>query len=396
MSDPLLAWRGEFPILAHSTYLVSHSLGAMPSGAAAALQSYAEAWATRGVRAWAEGWWRMPLTLGDQLGRIIGAPPGSMAMHQNVSVVQSLIVSCFDFSGRRNKIVYEDLNFPSVMYVYEAQRALGARVVTVPSPDGMRVPLELMLEAIDEETLLVPISHVVFKSGYQQDVAAIVRRAHDVGALVVADLYQSAGTVPVDLGAWDVDLATGGSVKWLCGGPGAGFLYVAPRLQQRLAPRVTGWMAHARPFAFEPGAIDYAPDMARFLHGTPAVPALYAARAGYEILERIGVSAIREKSLRQTSLLLDLARSHGFAPRTPERPEERGGMVILDVPHGEAVTRELLRREILVDHRPGAGIRVSPHFYTADEELERVVAEIRKILDARAWLAHERAGAVGF
>jgi kynureninase len=396
VSDPLLAWRGEFPILAHSTYLVSHSLGAMPSGAAAALQSYAEAWATRGVRAWAEGWWRMPLTLGDQLGRIIGAPPGSMAMHQNVSVVQSLIVSCFDFSGRRNKIVYEDLNFPSVMYVYEAQRALGARVVTVPSPDGMRVPLELMLEAIDEETLLVPISHVVFKSGYQQDVAAIVRRAHDVGALVVADLYQSAGTVPVDLGAWDVDLATGGSVKWLCGGPGAGFLYVAPRLQQRLAPRVTGWMAHARPFAFEPGAIDYAPDMARFLHGTPAVPALYAARAGYEILERIGVSAIREKSLRQTSLLLELARSHGFAPRTPERPEERGGMVILDVPHGEAVTRELLRREILVDHRPGAGIRVSPHFYTADEELERVVAEIRSILDARAWLAHERAGAVGF
>jgi kynureninase len=223
-----------------------------------------------------------------------------------------------------------------------------------------------------------------------------VRRAHDVGALVVADLYQSAGTVPVDLGAWDVDLATGGSVKWLCGGPGAGFLYVAPRLQQRLAPRVTGWMAHARPFAFEPGAIDYAPDMARFLHGTPAVPALYAARAGYEILERIGVSAIREKSLRQTSLLLELARSHGFAPRTPERPEERGGMVILDVPHGEAVTRELLRREILVDHRPGAGIRVSPHFYTADEELERVVAEIRSILDARAWLAHERAGAVGF
>jgi kynureninase len=396
VSDPLLAWRGEFPILAHSTYLVSHSLGAMPSGAAAALQSYAEAWATRGVRAWAEGWWRMPLTLGDQLGRIIGAPPGSMAMHQNVSVVQSLIVSCFDFSGRRNKIVYEDLNFPSVMYVYEAQRALGARVVTVPSPDGMRVPLELMLEAIDEETLLVPISHVVFKSGYQQDVAAIVRRAHDVGALVVADLYQSAGTVPVDLGAWDVDLATGGSVKWLCGGPGAGFLYVAPRLQQRLAPRVTGWIAHARPFAFEPGAIDYAPDMARFLHGTPAVPALYAARAGYEILERIGVSAIREKSLRQTSLLLELARSHGFAPRTPERPEERGGMVILDVPHGEAVTRELLRREILVDHRPGAGIRVSPHFYTADEELERVVAEIRSILDARAWLAHERAGAVGF
>jgi kynureninase len=394
--DALLAWRGEFPILERTTYLVSHSLGAMPRGAAAALQEYADTWAGRGVRAWAEGWWRMPLALGDQLGRIIGAPPGSIAMHQNVSVVQSLILSCFDFSGPRNKIVYEELNFPSVMYVYEAQRALGARVVTVPSPDGLGVPTERMLEAIDEQTLLVPISHVIFKSGFQQDVAAIVERAHAVGALVVADLYQSAGTVPIDVSAWDVDFATGGSVKWLCGGPGAGYLYVAPRLQKELAPRLTGWMAHARPFAFEDGAIDYAPDMARFLHGTPSVPALYAARAGYELVERIGVPAIREKSLRQTTALLELARANGLQPHTPLRPEQRGGMVILEVPHGEAVTRELLRRELLVDHRPGAGIRISPHFYTTDEELERAVAEIRSILDSGAYAAHEKAGSVGF
>ncbi|HET8645112.1 MAG TPA: aminotransferase class V-fold PLP-dependent enzyme, partial [Vicinamibacteria bacterium] len=235
MSDGLLAWREQFPILQNTTYLVSHSLGAMPRGAAARLQSYAETWATRGVRAWAEGWWSLPRTLGDKVGRIIGAPAGSVVMHQNVSVCQSVILSCFDLSGRRNKIVYEDLNFPSVMYVYEAHRAWGARVAPVASPDGMRVPLESFLSAIDEETLLVPLSHVIFKSGYVQDVAAITRRAHEVGAYVVADLYQSAGTVPVDVTAWDVDFATGGSVKWLCGGPGAGYLYVAPRLRPTLS-----------------------------------------------------------------------------------------------------------------------------------------------------------------
>ena len=271
VEDPLLAWRPQFPILERTTYLVSHSLGAMPRAAAQRLQEYTDTWASRGVRAWAEGWWRMPITVGDAVGRIIGAPPGSVVMHQNVSVCEALILSCFDFSSRRNRIVYEGLNFPSVMYVYEAHRALGAEVVTVESEDGITVPLDRYLAAIDERTLLVPLSHVIFKSAFIQDVPAIVRRAHEVGALVVADLYQSAGAVPVDVAGWDVDFATGGSVKWLCGGPGAGYLYVAPRLRGRLAPRLTGWMAHRAPFAFETGAIEYADDATRFLHGTPAV-----------------------------------------------------------------------------------------------------------------------------
>jgi kynureninase len=393
---PLLARRAEFPILKTSTYLVSHSLGAMPQGAATELAEYARQWATRGVRAWAEGWWSMPVTVGDLLGRIIGAPSRSIVMHQNVSICQSLLLSCFDLSGRRNKIVYEDLNFPSVMYVYEAHRALGARIVTVPSADGMTVPLDRYLEAIDEETLLVPLSHVIFRSGYVQDVAAIVRRAHEVGAYVVADLYQSAGTVPIDVTAWDVDFATGGSVKWLCGGPGAGYLYVAPRLQRRLEPRVTGWMAHEHPFAFEPGAVEYAGDVTRFLHGTPAVPALFAARAGYEIVEALGVPAIRRKSVRQIQLLMERARERGLTPRTPDDPDRRGGMAILDVPSGEAVTRELLRREIIVDHRPGAGIRYSPHFYTTDDEILRAIDETREILDSGAYRAHLRDGRTGF
>lgn len=396
MNDGLGNWRREFPILDRCTYLVSHSLGAMPRGVTSELAAYAELWASRGVRAWAEGWWDMPVAAGDAVGRIIGAAPGSVVMHQNVSVCQSMILSCFDLRGRRNKIVYEDLNFPSVMYVYEAHRDLGARVEMVKSDDGITVPLDRYLAAIDEETLLVPLSHVVFKSGFVQDVAAIVARAHEVGAFVVADLYQSAGTVPVDVAAWDVDFATGGSVKWLCGGPGAGYLYVAPRLRDRLKPRMTGWMAHAHPFAFETGPIEYAADSTRFLHGTPGIPALYAARAGQKIIETAGVDSIRRKSKRQVQMLMDLAAEHGLAARTPAAPEARGGMVILDVPHGAAVTRELLRREVVVDHRPGAGIRYSPHFYTDDDEIVHAVTETRRILDAGAYLAHEAAGATGF
>jgi kynureninase len=367
----------------------------MPRRAEQGLQEYARLWKERGVRAWAEGWWSLPLTAGDAVGRIICAPPGSVVMHQNVSVCQSLLLSCFDLKGPRNKIVCEELNFPTVLYVYQAHADLGARLETVKSDDGITVPLERFLAAIDETTLLVPLSHVIFRSGAVQDVAAITRRAHEVGAYVVADLYQSAGTVPVDVTAWDVDFATGGSVKWLCGGPGAGYLYVAPRLQNTLRPRLTGWAAHPHPFAFELEH-EWAEGVARFQHGTPGVPALYAALGGYSTVEEVGVAAIRAKSMRQVALLIDLAREHGLRPRVAGGPEERGGMVILDVEHGEAVTRELLRRETIVDYRPGAGIRVSPHFYTSDDELRGVVREIRGILDEGAWKQHERAGGTGF
>ena len=395
LEDPLLAWRHEFPILERTSYLVSHSLGAMPRGAAAALREYTDLWETRGVRAWAEGWWDMPVSIGDLLAPLLGAPAGSIAMHQNVSVCQSLVLSCLTPTGGRNRIVCEALNFPSVLYVHEAHRAEGLELVTVPSDDGITVDLARMLEAIDERTLLVPLSHVIFRSGFVQDVAAIVRRAHEVGALVLVDLYQSAGTVPVDLAGWDVDFGTGGSVKWLCGGPGAGYLYVAPRLQASLRPRLTGWMAHAHPFAFEQ-ELDYADGIRRFLHGSPAVPALYAARTGYEILNAIGIDAVRRKSIRQVGAVIDRAREQGLVPRTAPTPEQRGGMVILDVPHGQAVTRELLRREVIVDHRPGAGIRISPHFYTTDAEVLRAVDEIRDILDTGAWRVHEEAGRTGF
>ncbi|HEX8634920.1 MAG TPA: aminotransferase class V-fold PLP-dependent enzyme [Pyrinomonadaceae bacterium] len=393
MTDELLEWRAEFPILDETTYLISHSLGAMPRATFNNLQAYADAWATRGVRAWGEGWWEMPLTVGDEVARIIGAPPASVVMHQNVSVCQSLILSCFEPDARRNKIVYSDLEFPSVMYVYEAHARSGAfRVERIASDDGMTVSLERMLAAIDEETLIVPISHVLFKSAFLQDARAITERAHEVGALVVLDTYQSAGTVPFSVTDLDVDFCTGGSVKWLCGGPGAGYLYVHPRLHAELQPKVTGWMAHEHPFAFE-GGMTYAPSIARFLHGSPSVPALYAARGGYEIINRIGVEQIRAKSVRQTTKLIEIAEAAGFQITSPRDASQRGGTVAVNVEHAAAVTRELIRREIIVDFRPGAGIRISPHFYTRDEELDIVVREMRRIIDTRAYEAHEATGA---
>lgn len=388
----LLSYRSQFPILEKTLYLINHSLGAMPERVYDRLRDYADAWATRGIHAWEDGWWEMPVTVGDKIARIIGADPGSVAMHQNVSVCQSIIISCFDLTRKRNRIVYEALNFPSVMYVYEAHaRAAGARVVEVPSDDGITIDTQRMVDAIDEETLLVPISHVIFKSAYIQDVKAIVEKAHKVGALVVLDAYQSAGAVPFSVKELDVDFATGGSVKWLCGGPGAGYLYVRPELRDKLEPKVTGWMAHRAPFAFEPGEIDYADDIHRFMHGSPAIPALYAAESGYDIINEVGVERIRAKSVRLTQRLIELADEQGWRVNSPRDPDRRGGSVIIDVPHAGEVVQELAARDAMVDYRPGAGIRIGPHFFNTDEEVERVVGEIREILETKAYEKHRSA-----
>src|SRR5258705_2591483 len=396
MIDDLLKYRSEFPILEKTVYLISHSLGAMPRATFDRLQEYADIWASRGVRAWAEGWWDMPVTIGNEVARIIGADQNTVVMHQNVSICQSLILSALlplPPNSKRNKIVFEELHFPCVMYVYEAHaRESGLRIERVKSDDGITMPLERMLAAIDDETLLVPISHVLFKSAFLQDAKAITERAHEVGAIVVLDTYQSAGTVPFSVKDLNVDFATGGSVKWLCGGPGAGYLYVRPDLIDRFQPKTTGWMAHEHPFAFET-EMNYAPNITRFLHGSPAIPALYAAESGYKIINEIGVEAIREKSVRQTQWLIELAEAAGFRVTRPQDPARRGGTITVWDDNAAAITRELIRREFIVDYRPGAGVRISPHFYTKDEELELVIAEMKKIRDQREYESTGRAGA---
>lgn len=393
MSDDLLKWRSEFPILDKTVYLISHSLGAMPRATYERLHEYAEIWATRGVRAWAEGWWDMPVTVGNEIARIIGADPGTVVMHQNVSVCQSLVLSCVTPTPQRNKVVYSELNFPSVMYVYEAHARDGnLKIQTVKSDDGITVPLERMLAAIDETTLLVPFSHVLFKSAFLQDAKAIIDRAHEVGAMVVLDTYQSAGTVPFSVKELNADFATGGSVKWLCGGPGAGYLYVRPDLQNTLEPKTTGWMAHEAPFSFDT-SLRYAPNITRFLHGSPAIPALYAAISGYQIINEIGVDKIRAKNVRQTDYLFSLAEEAGFRVTSPKDAAQRGGTITVAHEHAAAMAKELIRREFIIDYRPGAGIRISPHFYTSDNELALVIQEMKKISDSETFREHESAGA---
>jgi kynureninase len=371
--DPLLRWRAEFPIVESCTYLVSHSLGAMPRRTAQYLQQFADEWSSRGVRAWHEGWWEIGRTTGDLLAPILGVQPGTISMHQNVTVAMAIIASCHTFGGSRNRIVMTDLEFPSNMYLFEGFRRYGAEIVYVKSPDAMRTDLDALLEAIDERTLLVPLSYVLFKSAYIQKVEAIIEKAQRVGARVILDLYQAAGTVPLEIERLGAEFAVGGSVKWLCGGPGAGYLYVRPDLAPELKPGIVGWAAHAEPFEFVAGAIEYADAPERFQSGTPNVPSLYSARAGYEIVGEIGVPAIREKSLRLTRRLMDLATSTGFRVNTPCDDEERGGAVIIDAPGGKATADELIRREVIVDYRPGAGIRMAPHFYNTVEEIEHAM-----------------------
>ncbi|HUF38767.1 MAG TPA: aminotransferase class V-fold PLP-dependent enzyme, partial [Anaerolineales bacterium] len=384
----LLRWRSEFPILSDCVYLISNSLGAMPRSVSESLAEYAEAWGSRGVRAWEEGWWDMPVAVGDLVGRILGAPSGSVTMHQNVSIAEWIVLSALRPTAERRRVVYTSLNFPSLRYFYEAQSEIEP--VVVPSPDGIRVPTERLLEAIDESTLLVPISHALYKSGCIQDVKAVIERAHAVGARVLLDVYQTCGSVPIDVARLGVDFAAGGSVKWLCGGPGAAFLYVRPDLAARLEPRLTGWMAHSRPFAFEE-TMEYAPSIRRFLHGTPGVPALYAARCGYEIILRVGVEKIRGRSLHLTGRLIDWADELKFPVHSPRAASQRAGHVTVNPPDAQRVSRELLAREFIIDYRPGAGIRIAPHFYNSEEEIDLVMREMERVVHSHGAAASKGA-----
>jgi kynureninase len=402
-------YRDRFPILETCTYLINHSLAAMPAAAEDNLLEYARTWRERGIRAWGEGWWEMSVTVGDQLGRILGAPAGSIVMHQNVTVAEAIVLSCFTQPGDRNRVVYEEANFPSVRYLYQAQPELEVVVVA----DDAAI-----VDAIDERTLLVPISHVLFKNGEIQDVEPIVRRAHEAGAHVVLDCYQSAGVVPFDLTELGVDFAVGGSVKWLCGGPGAGWLYVRPDLAERLEPTLVGWQGHARPFAFEP-ELEYAAGARRFLTGTPNVPALYAATAGYDVIEEVGVPRIRERSLMLSQLLIDRCDEVGLEIVSPREAERRGGTVTVSTPDHAACHAELGERGIICDFRPDSGlqapaakpptrgredrgaagaagaggVRLGPHFFNTEDEVRHAVSELAEIVATGAFERQQGAAA---
>jgi len=384
-SDPLLAFREEFPILANTTYLVSNSLGPMPRTVPEKLAEYGRDWGDLGVKAWNRGWWEMPVEVGNEIAPLINADDGEVVMMPNVTIAQTAVLSALDFPRERDTVVMTELDFPSVRYAFaEMAQRLGARVVVVPSDDGISIDQEKLLAAIDERTRLVAVSHVLFRSAYLMDANAICKRAHEVGALVSLDSFHAVGIVPVDVKRSKVDFLTGGVLKWLCGGPGACFLYISTAVRDRLKPALTGWQAHARPFAFEE-TMEFTSGAFRWLNGTPVIPALYAAAEGPRILRRAGVPAIREKSTRLTSRLIELADERGYQVNAPRDPKQRGGTVAVDVPHGYEVTQHLLSRNILVDYRVGAGIRIAPHFFTREDELEEAIHEIDQSLESGNW-----------
>jgi len=392
--DHLLRYRDRFPILKLTKYLVSHSLGAMPEATRDALEEYAELWASRGVRAWGDKWWMMSIEIGDIIAPLIGAPPGSVVMLPNVTTAEAVVLSSFEYKRPRNRVVIVEGEFPSVRYIYDRlARRLGAEIVNIPHDvSGLGFDLDRLLAAIDERTQIVPIGHVLFESSFMIDVQAIARRCREVGATLVLDVFQSAGVVPVKVEEWDAPIAVGGVLKWLCGGPGGSFLYVDPELRPKLEPSFTGWMAHANPFGFEAPPMRFRDDALRFALGTPPIPALYAAREGPKIIAEAGgrdMIPIREKSLRQTQKLIDLADARGFELRTPRDADRRGGSVSMQIPHGREVSLELNAEDIVCDYRPASGVRFSPHFYTTDEEIDDAFMVVDNILRSGRWKRQE-------
>ena len=380
----LLATRPEFPTLAKGVHLISHSLGAMPSRARAETTRFLDEWENDSIAAWGHHWLGAVRSLGDLVAGVLGVAPGTVCMLPNVSTAQAVVASCFTFEGPRRRVVYDDLNFSTVHYVWQEQARRGAEVVVVHWRDGVHPPIEELLAAIDERTLIVPISHVLFRSSGMYDARRVIERAHSVGALVLLDVYQSAATVPLRLAEWGCDIACGGSVKWACGGPGAAYLYVRPDLVDRLEPMAAGWFSHAEPFAFDMGPMRWAKGVWRMIGGTPSMPSVYSARAGWETIARLGVDRIRAKSLRQTRLLRGLVEARGLTVNTPAEDGARGATVCFDFAGAEGVSEELVRRRFFHDYRPRCGLRVSPHFYTTDEELRGFVDALDEIRLRRA------------
>ena len=382
----LASLRAQFPILGRTTYLISNSLGAVPRQAGLALQEYYETWANRGVRAWEECWWTMAADLGNLVAPLIGASPQEVTFQPAVTLTHAMVLSALNPSPTRYRVVTDAMHFPSILYLLQEMPAI--ELVVVPSSNEISVSTGRLVEAIDQRTLCVALSHVLFKSSYIHDVRTIATRAREVGALTIFDGYQAVGTIPVDVRDIGADVYIGGCLKWLCGGPGAAFLWVDPAHHKALKPKITGWMAHQRPFAFEPEH-DPRDDHWRFLQGTPNISALYAAREGLQIINTLGIQAIRQKSIRQTGLTLELAQKQGWTTKAPTNPRERGGTVAIDVPHGLAVSRALKHEEILCDYRPGAGIRFSPHFYSTDAEIAHAMNRMSEIVTDGAWQKFE-------
>lgn len=365
-------YRAEFPTCGRVTYLNSCSLGALSRRSRAAVGAFLDLWEEHGASAWYVTWLGECAALRRGFARLVAAPEESVALHHSVSSALSVVASCYPATGR-TRIVTTALDFPTIPYQWLVKP--GVEVVMLPSDDGIGVPLERYAAAIDERTALVATSHVFFTSGYIQPVAEIARLAHAVGAHVLIDGYQAAGQVPVDVAALDVDYYVTGGLKWLIGGPGIVELYVRPELAQRLAPTITGWFAHGQQFRFDAASFEPAADARRFELGTPAVAAVYAARAGLDLILEIGVDRIREREVELVRDLVARAADARLAVRLPRSLEEHAGIVMFPAADPGGVVRALKAGGIVVDYRPGH-VRVSPYFYNTLAENELLVERL--------------------
>ena len=376
----LSAARAEFPLLETCVYLNSNSAGATPRGAKVALDEY---WRT--IERWRDeawGQWLEDLQAhADEIAALIHAPSGSVLCDANVSTLISRVMSCFDFRDRP-RVVTSDREFPAIPHIVRAFERYGAELVIVPSLDGVEIDTERIVQAIDERTQLVCLSHATFQTGALLDVEPIVARAREVGALVALDAYQSVGVVPLDVTASGVDFVLGGAHKWLCGSYESAFLYVRPALLPWLHPAATGWFASAAPLSFAPPT-GWADGMRRFASGTPAVlPSLFS-RPGLSILREIGIDAIRRRSLEQTDHIIRRADEAGFAVATPRAHERRGGIVALRFPGDAAVARALVASGFVCSYR--GVLRIAPHFYNTDEEIDLFMHElVRRVREVAA------------
>lgn len=369
--------RAEFPILSRKTYLNSCSLGALSSRAEGRVRQFHEDWHNYGASAWYETWMGRLAELRGRVAGMFGVAAGDIALGHSTSALLSSVASAVDY-GQRTKVVVADLDFPTLAYQWLNRP--GIEVVFVPTDDGATVDPERFAAAVDERTAIVATSHVFYATGAIQDLGALSRIARAQGALFLVDGYQSVGQIPVDLSRGEVDIFVGGPLKWLLGGPGLCYLYVNPNLVPRLTPVISGWFGAKNQFGFDIHDFEFREDARRFELGTPALHVVHSALGGQEIIDEVSVPAIRARNQHLAELTIDLARSEGFTIRGAKSRDQRSAIVMIAMEDPAGAVLHLADRGIIVDHRPGH-VRVSPHFYNLESEVELVVRELKEWRD---------------
>lgn len=362
------ALRAEFPILSSHTYLNSCSLGALSRRSEGYLSDFLGRWHTMGASAWYEHWLGRIEELRGRVASFWGAAPGETALLPSTSVALSVVAESVR-PGGRNRVICSELDFPTLAYQWAVKPEID--LVVLRSPDGIHMDPEQYAAAVDERTLFLATSHVFFTTGHVQDLNALAGIAHRAGAFCLIDGYQGMGQVPVDLPSTGVDFYTGGPLKWMLGGPGLAYLYVREELARTLEPRITSWFAADGQFGFDLEEFRYRPDARRFEMGTPSLPTVHTALGGQEIVDGLGMDSIARRNRHLTGYLVDRCRDAGLSLRLAE-PEHRSAIVM--VRHGDpaGAVAHLARQGIIVDHRPGH-VRVSPHVYNVESEIDRCV-----------------------